>query len=170
MFQVNDYVIYGVNGVCTVKEIGALNISGSNTEKLYYTLEPLYSKGSLVYTPVDNQKVIMRDILSKDDAWKLIEDIPNIETIEDTDDKNREALYKESMKKYDCREWIKIIKTVNIKKQERIAQGKKIVAADEKYFRIAEDGLYGEFAIALGIPKDEVEEFIIARFEQLEVI
>lgn len=165
MFQVNDYVIYGVNGVCMVKEIGSLNISGSNTEKLYYTLEPLYSKGSLVYTPVDNQKVIMRDILSKDEAWELIDDIPNIETIEDTDDKNREALYKESMKKNDCREWIRIIKTVNIKKQERIAQGKKIVAADEKYYRIAEDGLYGEFAISLGIPKDEVEEFIIARVE-----
>lgn len=162
MFQVNDYVVYGVNGVCRVKEIGTLNISGSNTDKLYYTLEPLYSKGSMVYTPIDNQKVIMRKILSKDEAWKLIDDIPNIEIISSTDDKNRDELFKGAMKKYDGREWIKIIKTVNVRKQERIAQGKKIAFTDEKYLHMAEDNLYGELAISLEMPMDKVQDFIIA--------
>ena len=44
--------------------------------------------------------------------------------------------------------------------QSRIAEGKKITASDEKYFHLAEERLYGEFAIILGIERDQVREFI----------
>lgn len=167
LYQINDYVVYGGNGVCKVNEIGTLDIGGIDKEKLYYTLEPLYSKSSKVYTPIDNVKVIMRNILSKEEARVLIDDIPNIETIWAADDKKTEAVYKESMKMYDCREWIKIIKTLYLKKQERIEQGKKITNTDERYLQIAENSLYGELAITLGMSKDKVEDFIGTRVEQL---
>lgn len=170
MFQINEYVVYGGSGVCKVNKIGNLDISGIDKDKSYYTLEPLYSKGSIVYTPIDNSRVIMRKILSKDEAWELINDIPNIETIWGTDEKKIEEVYKDAMKKYDCREWIKIIKTLYLRKQDRIAQGKKGTSTDERYLRMAEDNLFGELAIPLEMPKDKVEDFIVARVELLESI
>lgn len=169
MFEINDYVVYGGSGVCKVNKIGTIDISGIDKDKLYYTLEPVYSKGSLVYTPVDNTKAIMRRILSKEEARKLIDEIPNIEIITAADDKEYEAVFKEIMKKQECREWIQIIKTLYLRKQNRIAQGKKTTNTDEKYLHLAEDRLYGELAIPLEMPKDQVEDFIVARVESLEI-
>ncbi len=169
MYEVGDYIVYGRNGVCEVVEIGALDLSGIDENKVYYTLQPVYSKSSTVYTPVDNDKIIMRRILSKNEAKGLIDEIPEIELLWIENDKQREYQYKQAMNKYDCREWVKIIKTLYVRKQERMAQKKPITNTDEKYLHAAEDYLYGELSIPLGIPKDEMEDFITARLELLRV-
>lgn len=169
MFEVEDYIIYGNNGVCKVMEIGPLKLDYANKEKIFYTLEPAYGKG-ILYTPVDNDKVVMRRIISNEEAIKLIDDIPNIEILLSENDKQAEAKYKESMKKCDCREWIKIIKTLHFKQKERESQGKKITSTDERYLHTAEDNLFGELSLPLNLPKDKVLEYIMAKLEVLELI
>ena len=169
MFQVDDYVVYGGNGVCRVVDVGTVEISGVSKDKLFYTLEPVYSKSSVVYTPVDNQKVVIRRIISKNEANELIDDIPNIETIQAETDKRREEIFKESLRKHDCRCWIQIIKTLYLRNEVRLAQGKKITGTDERYLHTAEEGLYSELAIPLEIPKDKVENFIRVRLDSFEV-
>jgi CarD family transcriptional regulator len=69
------------------------------------------------------------------------------------------------MRKCDCTEWIRIIKTLYQKKMTRLAEGKKVTTGDEKYLRQAEENLYGELAVALGINRDEVKDYIINRVE-----
>ena len=59
-----------------------------------------------------------------------------------------------------------IVKTLYIRKQERTAQGKKITALDERYMRTAENELYSELSLTLGIPKDEMEQYIRERLTQ----
>ncbi|MCI8326215.1 MAG: CarD family transcriptional regulator, partial [Lachnospiraceae bacterium] len=49
------------------------------------------------------------------------------------------------------------------KKIIRQAQGKKITAGDERYFKMAEENLFGELAIALGIKREEVGSLIEKR-------
>lgn len=163
MFQIGEYIIYGMNGVCRVDEIGPMNMSGVDSNREYYTLLPLYTKGSRVFTPVDNQKVVMRPVITEQEAYDLIDKMKNINLIEETDDKHRELAYKESLKSCDCREMIRIINTVLKRKEERLLQGKKMSACDEKYLKQAEDSLYGELAISLKIEKDKVAEFIGSR-------
>ena len=57
MFQKNDYVIYGSNGVCKIQDIGPLDMPGIPKERIYYTLVPYYTKDSQIFTPVDSNKV-----------------------------------------------------------------------------------------------------------------
>lgn len=163
MFKVGDYMVYGSMGVCRVDAIGPISIDKSEAEKLYYTLTPVYETGSKVFTPVDNQKVNMRPVLSKDEAVQLIDGIPEVETLWVPFDKAREEIYKEAIRKCDCSEWIKIIKTLYLRKQARIAEGKKAVNAEEKYLHIVEEALYGELAIPLNMKPEEVLKFIEAR-------
>jgi CarD family transcriptional regulator len=170
MFQINDYIIYGGNGVCRVKEIGTLDLGGVHTDKLFYTLEPVYTKGSMVYTPVDNKKVLMRKIISRGDALKVIDEIPEIETIAAAADRQREEEYKRQLNLHECRGWIKIIKTLNLRTEERNAEGKKLNSTDERYLRVAESNLFGELAISLEIPKEKVEAFIADRMKQSEIV
>lgn len=169
MFKIGEYIVYGMNGVCRVEEIGPMNLSGIDSNKEYYTLSPLYTKGSRVFTPVDNQKVVMRPVISRQDACDLIDEIKSVERIEVADDKHRELAYKEALKSCDCRELIRIINTVLKRKKERLAQGKKMSACDERYLKQAQDSLYGEFAISLKMEKDEVEDYIEHRITLKEM-
>lgn len=166
MFCKGDYVIYGSNGVCVVEDVGPLDIPGVPGERIYYTLIPYYTKDSQIFVPADNDKVVMRPLISKDEILALIDDIENIELLWIQDEKQREARYKETLRKCDCRELIRIIKTIYERRQSRIAAGKKMTASDEKYIHLAQESLYGEFAIALDMEREQVEQFIFARVSQ----
>ncbi len=72
MFEIGEYIVYGNTGVCKVAEKTKMAAPGAKTDKLYYTLEPVYDKGCRLFTPVDNQKVKMRPVLTKKEADELI--------------------------------------------------------------------------------------------------
>ena len=160
MFKIGDYVAHYKEGVCEVMSIGKLNISCSDKEKEYYTLKPLYDAGGTLYTPVDNEKRQIREVISGEEAQALIDDMLNIEMIGVADEKRRELSNKEALLRNQCRDWISLIKTSYIRKMNRLASGKKVINVDDKYLNIAEKFLYGEFAVALGLPKDEVKGYI----------
>ena len=160
MFKIGDYVAHYKEGVCEVTSIGKLDISCSDKKKEYYTLKPLYDAGGILYTPVENDKRQIREVITSEEAQALIEDMLNIETIGVTDEKRREISYKEALLRNQCRDWVAIIKTSYTRKMKRIASGKKVINVDDKYLNIAEKFLYGELAVALDMPKDEVKGYI----------
>ncbi len=166
MFEKGEYVVVGNKGVCMVEDIATLNISGVDNEREYYVLKPVYMAASTVYMPVDSRTASMRRILSKEEAKELIGGIDKIPLITTTNDKLLEQEYRGCMKSNCCEEWIRIIKTIYMRKQKRLEAGRKVTAVDAKYFRIAEDNLYGELAIALNIPKDEVASYITEEMDR----
>lgn len=163
MFKIGDYIVYGNSGVCVVENIGILDSPAVAKDKVYYTLSPYYVKGSRIQTPVDNDKVVMRPIISKEEAMDLIDNMKDIELLWIEDEKRREIEYKNALRKCDCVELVKVIKTIHVLKQSRIAEGKKLTLGDEKYFHMAEDRLYEEMAVSLGMCKDKVKDFITER-------
>lgn len=165
MFQVGDFIVYGSTGVCEVESIGTLDIPGMSKDRLYYTLRPCYEQRSTIFTPVDNEKVIMRSVLSRKEALELIDEMKEIGFLGITDEKRREAEYRECFLKCDCRELVKMLHTIYSRRQERISQGKKTTAKDDKYFHMAEENLYGELAVSLGMDKGQVKEFIYERVQ-----
>lgn len=168
MFEVGEFIFYGLQGVCKVTDIGNPGIPGIPKERVYYTLEPSRSPGDKIFTPVDNKKTVIRPIISKEKAMELIDGMDEIETFTVQDERKREYYYKDAIKKCDCRELVKIIKTTYLRKKSRTAAGKKATADDEKYFKIAEETLYGELAIALGMKPEGVKTFILERIKQTE--
>ncbi len=169
MFKVGEFIVYGHNGICKVEDITCLDMSGADKDRLYYVLNPVNSRGGKVYSPVDSNKIQTRRMLTEQEANDLIDEIPEIEQLWVTNDKQREEQYKEAVKGCDCRQWIRIIKTLNLRKKERLAQGKKVTAIDEHYLKLAENQLYGELSVALGKKKGEMEEFIIQRIGREKV-
>lgn len=165
MFEVGEYIVYGCKGVCQVEEITHIDIPGSNKDRLYYVLAPLEDRNGKIYAPTDNAKVTMRKVITKQEAEQLIEEMPQIEELWVANEKQREFQYKEALKTCDYRAWISIIKTLYFRKKERIAQGKKITSLDERYLKAAENELYGELSLTLGVSKSEMEDYICKRLE-----
>lgn len=170
MYELGDYIIYGNHGVCRVEDIGSLDISGIDKSIECYTLQPVFSKASTLYTPVDNEKVSMRKVITNDEAQELIKQIPDAPLLWIENDKQREEAYKEALRERDCTDWVKIIKTLYVRRQERLSQGKKLTFTDEKYLTIAQDFLYGELSIAMDLDKEEVENLVMDRLEQLNTV
>ena len=166
MFEVGELIVYGNTGVCKVVEIGPLSIGSA--DKDYYTLEPFYSPKSRVFTPCDNEKIVMRPILSRQEVQEAIDDFDAISLIEVSEEKKREETYKASMHTCDIRDLISLLKTINQRKQVRLAQGKKVTASDEKYYTMAGEKLCDELAIVMGIEREKVRSFIHDKIENQE--
>lgn len=163
MFEKGEYIVYGVTGVCQVMDIVTMESESTAKGRLYYVLHPYYQKAGKIFTPVDNKKMNMRKIIEKEEAYELIDQIPGIESLKVTDDRLCESLYKECIRSCDCRELVKMLKTIYVRMQERLAQGKKITAADERNLKIAEENLYSELSIPLGIPVSQMADYIKER-------
>ena len=166
MYQVNDRVIYGTHGVCVITAIGRLSMSDVNRKRQYYTLCPLYQKDAVIYVPVDNVRIPMRPVLTKEETDHLMEEIPQMETIRISNERERESQYKEAVQSGDCHCLVRIIKTLYRRRQLREEDGKKAAAVDERYFHQAEDLLYGELACVLGLEREEVVPYISSHIHQ----
>ncbi len=167
MFRTGDFIVYESRGICKVENIAELNLPGATRGQKYYELKPVYEEGGKIYSAVDNEKVIMRPMLTKEEAEQLIGEIPEIPEMWIGDEKQREVKYKEAMRSCDCRQWVSIIKTLYLRRESRLSQGKKTTNTDDRYFKKAGDNLHGELAMALGREKSEMEQYISERLEQL---
>lgn len=170
MFQKGDYVICGNNGICCVQDITTLNISGVDKKRKYYLLKPVFQSSSTVYVPLDAAGNSIRKAVSRQEADELIQSIPAIPLIPLADEKTLERTYKEYMHEGSCEAWIRLIKTIYLRKEKRIMKGCKVTAVDSRYFKLAEDFLYGELSIALGISRDEVRSYIADSIDEAHTI
>lgn len=167
MFHIEDLIVYGSNGVCKITDIGYPEGLRDSEKKRYYTLNPLYTT-EVIYAPVDT-KVFMRPVLTRQEALDLISQIPQIEE-ESTDPRDRKQVmnrYQASLRSHDCRDLVQLIKTVYLKNQSAMERKRVPGQVDQYFLKRAEDLLYGEFAIALGIARDNVQPFIKDTMESM---
>lgn len=165
MYKIGECIIYGNKGVCKVDSICTMG-SGKDMQD-YYCLIPASDSAGKIFTPINNDKVIMRRVLSREEAMELIDSIPDIEQLTIDNEKQREADYKQAIHSCDCRELVSVIKTMYCRKKERLAKGMKSTVIDDRYLKEAENNLYSELALAIGKDKSEIPEFVIGRIEQL---
>ncbi len=170
MFSIGEYIIYGTKGVCQVTDITTMDLTGVPKDAKYYILQPWNQRGSRIFVSVDNQKTLMRNTLSKEEAEALIEEIPQISEIWVDNDKEREEKYRECIRSCDCRDLVRIIKTLLLRREERLKAGKKITTTDERYLKLAEEHLYSELAVALGISAEIVRNHITAIVESAKTL
>lgn len=167
MFQEGDYVVCGNNGICVVENVTTLNMTNISKDSLYYILKPVYSESSKVYIPVNNHKAVIRPALTEKEVHDLIARIPSLELIWVENEKQREHTYKECMRNNNCEDFVRIIKTLYLRKKDRQLKGQKVIGLDDRYLKMAEDLLYGELAVALGIEKKDVQAYITEEIKKL---
>ena len=170
MYEIGDYVIKANNGVCRVEDTLHPDLPNVDKNRLYYLLVPLDNKNSRLYVPIDTAENSLRRALSEEEAWEVIEKIPEVEAALIANDKLREQTYKEAIHSCNPTALVSIIKNLYIRKKQRSEQGKKSTATDERYFKLAEDNLYAELAFALGKEKNQMRQIIAETIEQRTLV
>lgn len=164
MFQVGDLIMYGSTGVCRVEEITTRDFDRSDPDKLYYTLQPVYQTG-VIYAPVENTKVFMRPVISKEKAYEVIDQMPVVESeiFRSTSTQQLSKHYQSVIDEHEILSLISLTKSIHRKKLAAEKQNRHLGQIDKKYMKRAEDLLFGELAAALNIPRDEIGSVIRER-------
>ncbi|MGN0660059.1 MAG: CarD family transcriptional regulator [Emergencia sp.] len=166
MYEIDDLIMYGSTGVCRVCDITKPDFAAEDEDKLYYVLEPLYQSG-VIYAPVDNEKVFMRPVITESEAKDLIDNIPKIHTeiYKNSSMQQLTKYYQSVIDTHKCSDLLKLTKSIHQKKVDAMKQNRHLGQIDKKFMKRAEDLLFGEFAAALKISRDDVQTYIIARLE-----
>jgi CarD family transcriptional regulator len=168
MYQTGDFIVYGDTGICKITDISTMSATSKQSPALYYTLTPLF-QNCVIHTPVHGAKVFMRPAITKEMANRIIDDIPSatITTYHSRSVNDLTHHYQSSFASHKCESLVDLTMSIFAKKQELEKQGRKPGATDEKYMKRAEELLFGELSVALGIPKDDVPAYISKRVSQL---
>ena len=149
MYRIGELVQYGTSGVCRVEEI-VQDVPWMPKDTPCYLLVPVGKKEEKIYTPIDNDKVKTRRILSEDEVKSLIEKVFEIEELSIANEKQCESIYREELYSVDCYRWLALLKTLYARKAARLAMGKKITATDERYLKNVEERLKEEMILIIG--------------------
>ena len=169
MYKKGEYVIYGNNGICRIEEIGVpIGTPMACNGKEYYKLIPVFGSGS-IYAPLDT-KVFMRSIMTKAQAEAMIAKIPLIQEAEvvEKDVRATSEHYKECIDSHQCEDLVKLIKALYQKEKIMAQNGKKLAKTEQEFAKQAKELLHREFSLALELPYEDVEEYIVKKVGALQ--
>lgn len=160
MFYINQTVTYGPQGIYRIENISEQNLTGKKVK--YYILKSVKGNNSTIYVPVDNEALVgkMRPVLSADEVYSLINEMPKDEFKWTENDSERNAEFKAIISESAPDKLAQLIKTVYVHQRELESMGKKLHIADERAFKEAERILYDEFSLVLDVKSDSIPSFI----------
>ncbi|MDB8566744.1 CarD family transcriptional regulator [Turicibacter sanguinis] len=159
MFRMNDYIMYGLTGVCKVIGIEEEKFL-DYPQQSFYVLEPVFSPQMTIKIPVLNTIKNIRPIHSTDEVKELIQKIPDLGLLWIFDERERNNLFRQMLRNANCDEWIIVIKTIYSYKYLDNYKGKRLNKNDDEIFKIAEKLLNEEFGFVLNINPDDVPTYI----------
>lgn len=158
--EIGSMLVYGSRGVCKVEDIKKERFVSQERE--YYLLRPMDDVKSLIYVPVDSDRLEkqVRKVLTPGEIDHLISIMPNEAAPWIEENRARAEFFRSVMESGNREQMVQIIKTLYLRRQELAAVGKRLNVADETVLSRLEKLLYDEFALVLNIRPDEVLPFI----------
>ncbi|MEI3218658.1 MAG: CarD family transcriptional regulator [Lachnoclostridium sp.] len=109
MFETGTYIICGQHGVCRVEDMGPLKLTEASKDIVYYTCHRDIPRAVLsMYR--DSDKIIMRLVISREEAEKLIDEMEEMDVLWVENEKRREDVFKQALRTCDNREWVRSLR------------------------------------------------------------
>ncbi len=165
MYQVGDYLVYGMEGICRVEAVGYPRLSGVSRDRLYYTLTPI-GKTDSIYIPVDTQ-VYIRKPLNPEDAQALLASVAQVPLCPDipADARLLASYYQEIIASHDAQRLMQLYKTLYLKQQALSGSRRSLSVTDMRYWKQTENLLFGEIAFVLGVSYAESVRMVRQRLD-----
>ncbi len=157
--QTGNYVIYRSTEICRIEGFETKSFDNV-TDKEYCVLVPADGGSARYYVPREFAEAKLRRLLTGEEIGQLIDGMRGEQPDWGGTEERRRDVFNEVLSSGDYRRIISMMHTLYLEKQERLAQGKKLLAADDKAMKSAEQLINREFAFVLGIKENEVTEYI----------
>lgn len=161
-FSEGKCVVYRSSEICRIVSVETRCLDGVN-EREYCILCPINSAGSTYYVPLDCAEDKLRELLTREQVLCLIDGMRDVKTEWCDDGNERKARHNEILSGSNYSRIIGMTRSIRSEQVRRSAQGKKLLAADERAMKAAETLINREFGYVLGIDESKVGEFIRER-------
>ena len=108
MFERGEYVFHESSGVCRIEDIRIAPLDGMPADRTYYIMRPIHDPNSVIYIPIDSDRIFLRRLLNREEAIELLDRIPFVRTIEVDNAKQLRAKYIELMRMHAPLEWARL--------------------------------------------------------------
>ncbi len=159
-FQPGEKLLYGVHGVCNVVGIEQRKVDRKMVE--YYCLCPVEQSGSNFYIPTASPAAVskLHPIMTKEELDELMRSVKGEPTVWIADENRRKQHYRDLMSALDRKALLCTVGALVRHRNQQLASGKKLHLCDENFLRDAQKLIAGEFSLVLGIPKEDVRQYI----------
>lgn len=165
MFQVGDRVVYGIHGVCDVKDLEEKTVDRKKVS--YLVLEPLGQLGSRYLVPIHNAAAMakLRKMLTKEEMEELLSSPEVRQDCWIRDESQRKQTYRELIGSGDRQKLMAMIHALYLHKKQQAELGRKVHLCDDNFLRDAEKLLCGEVAIVMGLEADQARQFVRSKLQ-----
>lgn len=155
MYELNEILVYGNNGVCKVVDIRKEQFKGSPA--MYYILSPIFSRQSALYVPIENTTLSskLRPVMLKETLHEMMLEAKSSEAVWENNDRVRGEKFHTILANGLSSELLKVLKSLVIHKNELKQTVKKLHNADERTLAICEKVVGEEYAYAFGVDVDD---------------
>lgn len=167
MFERGAYVFHESGGVCQIADIQVAPLDGMPADRTYYVMRPVHDPNSVIYIPVDSNRIFLRRLLNREEAIELLDRIPSVQTIEGDNAKQLRAKYMELMRMHEPLEWVRVIKTVYARTNTSASRAQRVSDTERSFSDNAKRNLHAELSLALGIPERNVENYITEYIQKM---
>ncbi len=165
MFTVGQRVVYGIHGVCDIKDIEIKTIDRKKIS--YFVLEPVDQPGARFYIPSEKPAALAKlsPLLTRQELEQLLDSADGSKAAWIPDENQRKLRYRELIGSGDRGALVAMVCALHIHKKEQEQQGKKFHLCDENFLRDAEKLLCSEFSLVLGLSHSETAAYLRNHFE-----
>ncbi len=162
MYNIGDLIVHESTGVCKITDICVPEFMTGEKRHLCYMIRPVFGKNTVIYTPVDSDKVFLRPVMTKEMAMSYLGRIAQeeVDTIQAKKSAELEDKYRKAMKNTTCYDLMKLQRSILKRRRECVADGRVVSQVDDKYYKNLKKLISEELSIALEIPVEQVGDFI----------
>ena len=106
------------------------------------------------------KKVLMRKVMTKEEAREFLRDIPEYEDMEIRESRTQEQQYREVLQSCSSTDSLRLLKALYTRKRKREAAGRRITAVDEKYLSLTRDRIVNELSVALDMDVEAADRLL----------
>jgi CarD family transcriptional regulator len=160
MFKVGDHVVYGTNGVCLVTDVCPSPFDKKDT-RTYYVLKPVSGPAAaVIYTPVDNERIPMRSLISVSEGESLLSRVSAIPSLPIPNEKARREAYRAAITTGDPEAYVAVIKTIGGRRADFAGTQRRIPEFEMEYDGVARRHLCTELSLVLGRTAEEIAGYL----------
>ena len=160
VLQVGSQIVYGIHGVCSIIDVEIRTVDRKKVE--YFVLAPNDQPSARFYVPMRNELALskLRPLLTKAELEDLL--CANTESCNCwiADENRRKQKYRELLSSGDRAALISMMRALNQHREAQLAAGRKFHLCDENFLRDAGKVLCSEISLVLGIPHNEVSDYL----------
>lgn len=154
MLEIGKIIVHKKHGICTIEE--RIQMMGQD----YYKLVPNFDETMSIFVPINKEQELLREVLTKEEAKKLVLYMREINDniIEDT--KERRDTFQKKFATGELKDLAYVCRKLFLLKQEKERNNEKFCLTDSNMFEKANKMLLDELSLSFNIDRSLIFDYI----------